>query len=197
MERGGTDELSLATRQLQAIDAWNRARRQVETRQDSPGSGRELRSELVNRREVLRREHQALIDRTHAQLQVSGALLRSTAPHRLVVVHQDADFTTRLTRELEGSPLVLSGSANNGAEGIGLAVAEQPDVVLLDDTAPLVPVEDVLADLRRFCPHAGLVVHVSESPRVGDLLRSGATMVLTRRVPTPQVVAHLRSLVLR
>lgn len=196
MHRGERDELSLATRQLQAIDAWNRARRQVEGRSQRSGPGAQVPAEPATRRAVLRRKHQALVDRTHAQLAASGAVLRSTAAHRLVVVHRDTDFATRLTQALVGAPLALSGWAVDGADGVGLAVAEQPDVVLLEESPLSVPIDEALADLRTYCPQAGLVVQVGDTQRVGDLLRSGTAMVLHRQLPVEQVVARLRALVL-
>ena len=84
---------------------------------------------------------------------------------------------------------------DNGADAVGLSVAEQPDLLLVEDALAMVPGEQVVRDVRRFCPHTVVAAQASHSGRIGPLLEAGATTVFSRQVSGPDVArAMLRLL---
>jgi hypothetical protein len=65
--------------QIDAIDAWHRARRVAEAAAQSAMNTRESRLDLNRRLEARRREQQALLERAAAQLRASGGVLAGPA----------------------------------------------------------------------------------------------------------------------
>lgn len=70
-------------------------------------------------------------------------------PRRVLIVDDDADIreVARLSLELTAGWEVLA--AGSGPEGVAMAVAEQPDAVLLDVMMPDMDGPETLALLRR------------------------------------------------
>lgn len=76
---------------------------------------------------------------------------------------------------------------DNGADAVGLVVAEQPDLVLVEDTLAMLPGLEVIREVRRFSPDTVVVAQAAYGDRVGQLLDAGATTVITRSVPPHDV----------
>jgi hypothetical protein len=186
-----TTDVELARRQLAGIEAFNTARRQAELAARAVERTREMRMDNNRRLEVLRREHLALIARAQEQLRDSGHLLRTTAPVRAVISHRQPWFVDRVRLRLEELRVVVIDQVDNGADAIGIAIAEQPDLMLLEERLLMVPGDEVVRDVRRFSPATRIGVQVSESERVGPLLEAGAHCVTTRVIPPADVVDRL------
>ncbi len=88
-------EVDVIRDQLGGIERWNRARRSSERAALATSPTREGRLDVSRRLEVLRRQHEALVDRTQDQLRDSAHTLASTAPCRAVLVHRKDGFATR------------------------------------------------------------------------------------------------------
>lgn len=188
-------EVDLTARQLDAVAAFHRARHAAEAAAGAASRSREMRMDASRRLEVLLREHEALVARSHQQLLASAGLLRTTARRRAVLAHRNAWFASKVSQALQDHGISIVATLDNGADVVGLAIAEQPDLVLVEDTLAMVPGEQVVRSVREFCPGTLVAAQVAYGDRVGALLEAGATPVFTRQVPPADVAVRLRELV--
>ena len=184
-------ELDLAAQQLRSIERFNRTRQLAESAAAAAARSREMRMDAARRIEVLRREHEALVARAHEQLRSGGHVLYGTSHRRVVLAHRNEWFVGKLADTLEEHGVVVVARLDNGADVVGLAVAEQPDLVLVEDTLAMVSGEQVVREIREFCPGTLLAAQVPHGDRVGPLLDAGAATVFTRQVPPRDVAAGL------
>lgn len=177
--RRGAQELS-AARQL-AVDAWERADRATEVA---------LRTcdELAAQREARRREHEALLCRC-AELSAGPA---EPAAVRAVLAHRDAVLRCDLAQELEEADVRVVGSFDDGADAAGTAVAEQPELVLVEDALPTMPGLAVLRRVRTLVPGAVTAAHVPDVTVAGCFVDGGVDVVLT----SPESAAEMARQVL-
>jgi CheY-like chemotaxis protein len=188
-------ELELAAQQLRAVERFNRARHMREEAAAAAARSREMRMDAARSLEVLRHQHEAVVSRTHEQLQASGELLRSIATRRAVLVHRDDWLRRRVTRSLEDHGVDVVAGTDNGADAVGVIVAEQPDLVLVEDTLSMLPGPEVIRDVRRFSPETVVTARAAYNDRVGPLLDAGAVTVFSRQAPPADVALSLLKLV--
>lgn len=186
-------ELDLAARQLQAIARFDEARGMAEAAAAAVARSREMRMDVTRSLEVLRREHDALVRRAH-DLRTAGALLRATAERRVLVAHRNEWFAGKVAHGLQDHGLLVVARVDNGADAVGIAVAEQPDLVVVEDTLAMVPGEQVVREVRGYCPDTLVAAQVAHGDRVASLLDAGASVVFTRRVPPVDVVERVVAL---
>lgn len=187
----------LVRRQLDAIEAFHRARRASEAALERLEKTREVRMDVERRRDVRRREHEALVARAHEQLRMSGELLMRPSVARAVVAYRHPWFTDKVVELLRRAGAEVLAVSDNGAEAIGMAVAEQPDLVLVEESLLMVPSEEVVRETRRYCERTVIGVQVPHSGRIGLMLDAGASTVSTRQVPPHDVVQQALALVRR
>ncbi len=187
-------ELDLAAQQLQAIARFNAARRMAESAAAAAARSREMRMDVTRSLEVLRREHDAVVRRAHEQLRVTGALLRGTPERRVVIAHRNEWFVGKVTRVLRDSGVLVVAQVDNGADAVGIAVAEQPDLLVVEDTLAMVPGEQVVREVRSYCPQTAVAAQVAYGDRVRALLQAGAGTVFTRQVPPLDAVRGMLDL---
>ncbi|MDP9460653.1 MAG: hypothetical protein M3Q22_10525 [Actinomycetota bacterium] len=72
----------------------------------------------------------------------------------------------------------------DGADAIGTAVAEQPDVLFVEDRLPSASGLEVLRAVRRLAPNTVLALHLLGDGDISRYIDAGARSVSTRRVPT-------------
>ena len=188
-------ELDLAAQQLRALEQFHRSRHMSEQAAAAAARSRELRMDSARSLEVLRRQHDAVIARSHEQLRASGQLLRSSAERRAVLAHRSEWVVGKLVSVLQQRGVCVIGSTDNGADAVGLVVAEQPDVVLVEDTLAMLGGLEVIREVRRFSPGTVVVATASYGDRIGGLLEAGATTVLTRSVPPQDLARSMLELV--
>ena len=188
-------ELDLAAQQVRAIERFNRARHLREEAAAAAARSREMRMDAARSLEVLRRQHDALVSRAHEQLAASGLLLRAVAQRRAVLAHRDDWFFRKLAQALEDHGVHVVAGTDNGADAVGLIVAEQPDLVLIEDTLSMVAGVEVIREVRRFSPKTVVTAQAAYGDRVGQLLDAGATTVFTRQIPPHDVALSLLRLV--
>jgi CheY-like chemotaxis protein len=184
--------------QLRGIDAWNRVRRareQAEQAAQAAQHSREMRMDLARRMDVIRHQQAALVARTEEQLQASGSLLRERGPARAIVVHRNEWFTERVVGELRRAGLDVVARLENGADAVGVAIAEQPDLMLVEDKLPMISGEDVIREVLRYAPFTIIGAQVSADDGLGAVLEAGAHTAFTRRVPPLEVARELSQLV--
>lgn len=182
-------ELELSARQLRGIELFNQARRIAERAAVAAAASREARLDADRRLDVVRREHEALVARADAHLHASGGLLRSRVAARAIVAHRQPWFVSKISGLLTRSGVDVVLATDNGADAVGTAVAEQCDLVVVEDTLAMLSGEHTVREIREFCPEALIVAQVASSDRTGDFLDAGATSVVTRQVPPSDIVA--------
>ena len=188
------NELDLAAQQLQAITRFNDARRMAEAAAAAVARSREMRMDVTRSLEVLRREHDAVVARAHEQLRVTGNLLRGTPERRVVIAHRNEWFVGKVAHALQDHGVLVVAKVDNGADAVGIAVAEQPDLLVVEDTLAMVPGEQVVRDVRSYCPDTLVAAQVAYGDRVGPLLHAGAAAVFTRKLPPLDAVKRMLEL---
>ena len=192
----GRSDIDLARQQLAAIDRWHEARRASQAAAERAATSRESRMDVARRLAVIRAEHKAIVERTDAQLRSSVELLQRTAPRRAIVVHRNAWFVDKVAADLALRSIDVVARMTNGAEAVGAAVAEQPDLLLVEDSLPMMSGEDVVREVRAFAPATRIAVQVAHDERIAAMLEAGAHTACTRRVPPTDVAAALADLLL-
>ncbi len=187
-------DLDLARQQLDAIDQWHAARRATLAAAERSAASRESRMDLARRTDVIRAEHRAIIDRTDAHLRTSVELLQRTSPRRAIVVHRNAWFTEKLCTDLTARRIVVVATLTNGAEAVGAVVAEQPDLLVVEDSLPMLSGENVIREVRSFAAGTLIGAQVAYEDRIATMLEAGADSAYARRVPPTTVAQGLADL---
>jgi CheY-like chemotaxis protein len=168
--------------QLAALDAWNQSRRTAECELADAGTTREGALDARRRLSAVRRETAALLARSEHALRVSGELLRTAGRPRALLVHRQEWLRTALTTALEAEGVRVLAALDDGAEGVGWAVVEQPDLLLVEELLPTVTGIEVVRRVRAFAPRTVVAVQVSHEVGVQPMLEAGAHVALPRRV---------------
>jgi CheY-like chemotaxis protein len=192
VERRPLDE-----RQLTAIERFNRARRGTQRALMLAAESRETRMDAARRLEVLRREHDALVARAQAQLRASGELLARHSTLRAVVAYRHPWFAQTLTELLQRASIEVVDRVENGADAIGIAIAEQPDLVMVGDSLLMVPGTEVVREVREYCADAVIAARASSGDLVGALLDAGADTVVSHQMRPADVVEQVLAIVRR
>ncbi len=111
---------------------------------------------------------------------------------RLLIVEDELQIRRAVRNALSGlADLILE--AATGTEGIDLAAAEQPDLIVLDLGLPDLPGIDVCREIRRWgtMPVVVLSARHSEREKV-ELLNAGADDYITKPFSTAELVARVR-----
>jgi DNA-binding NarL/FixJ family response regulator len=154
-----------------------------------------MRLDLARRMDVVRRQHETILERTAEQLQASADLLRTARRPRAVIVHRNEWFKDKVIAGLESYGIHVIGRLENGAEAVGFAVAEQPDLLLVEDKLPMINGDEVIRQVRQYAPNTLSAAQVSHDGGVATLLAAGARTAFTRRVPPDDVARDLAQLV--
>lgn len=173
-------------RQIEAVDAWIAARRERERALQAPGLTRDERMDVAREVEALRRTHDAIKGCCARGLDAQVGPLCCPAP-TAVLAHRHAWFVGKLAGLLADRGVTVLACTDNGAEALGVVVAEQPDLVLAGDRLAMVSGRALLAGARRYARGALLAVQLSD-PREADALGTDADGVFLRHHP-PVVVA--------
>lgn len=93
--------------------------------------------------------------------------------------HSDALFGLNvLIQEQPG--FVLAGEAQNAQDLLGLAETKIPDLVLLDEKLPGMPIEELVARLHALEPQPVVVVMSSDNERGRMILKAGADAFVSK-----------------
>jgi CheY-like chemotaxis protein len=188
-------EFDVTSAQLAAIDEFNKLYRLARQDAVAPKMTREGRLDADRRLDIVRREHEALVVRAQAQLSDCVAHRERVMTRRAVVAHRHAWFTEKVTTALEAEGFTVVNAGGNGADAVGTAAADQPDVVLLEDKLAMLPGEDVVRQLRTLCPGTLIAVQTEHGGLLGGFLDGGASTAFTRQVPPAEIVATLLQLI--
>jgi hypothetical protein len=190
----GQSPVALLLRQMEGIDAWNRARKSREQALQSGPLSRQDRLDAARRIDMLAHAHAIMLARASWDLAEQPTPLGDVVAHRAVVAHRHLWFVDKLSEGLEGGGVDVIGASDNGAEALGVVVAEQPDLLVLGDALVMLTAVELLSDVALFAPATLRVAQVSNSNGVGSMLDAGAQSVFTPQVPPQEVADHLLAL---
>ena len=113
---------------------------------------------------------------------------------RLLLVDDHEMLRDGLRRSLEDHGFDVVGEAADGREGVRMAVALQPDVVLMDVTMPVLDGVEATRQLRLVSPSSQVVMLTMHAD--GDVMaraiQAGAIGYLVKDCSTEEVVAAVR-----
>ncbi len=193
-DRHGQSPAALLLRQIEGIDAWNRARQSRERALRSGPGSRQDRLEAARRIDMLAHAHATVLARASSDLAEQPTPLAGVVGRRAVVAHRHLWFADKLSQGLEAGGVDVIGSSDNGAEALGVVVAEQPDLLAFGDALLMVTAVELLSEVALFAPATLRAVQVSNSNGVGLMLDTGAHSVFTQQVPPQEMADHLLAL---
>ena len=156
------------------------------------GAAREARAERERRQAVRDREQQALLARLEARR--SGGDPGCSGRPRAVVVHRAAWLRESLCQALMRSGVVVVEMHEDGAAGLGAVVAEQPDLVVVQQQLPWRDGLDVVREVRRYAPDARVAVHLDQPDAEERARDAGAHVVFRRSTRPADMVPELLAL---
>jgi hypothetical protein len=190
--RGPVELLAL---QLHAMDLWHEARRATERAADMPGLSPEARLDAGRRIDVRRREHEAMLERLAVGDDDTGCCLPTSVPTRAVVALRHIWARDSLSGKLMQRGLRVLCAPSDGAEAVGVCVAEQPDLLVVGELLAMPSGPSLISEVTRFCPRTVVVGYVRDESAVGDLLEAGAHTVCTWRMPPDDMAQTLAEIV--
>lgn len=185
---------SLLRRQLEAIDAWNVARAELPALLPVSRISREDRLDAARRHEAQDRAHAALIARLDALLAADAQPLLTDPAPRAVLVHRQEWFVRAVASALEDLGVRVLTTLSNGADAVGVLVAEQPELLLVEESLPMMSGRQVVAQAQRFAPATVLVAQVSCTADLGTFLDGGVRAAVARQVPPADVAQQMSAL---
>lgn len=188
--------VELIADQLDGLDRWHKiVHARLAAAKTAEGT-REMRLDSRRRMDALRRAQQALLSHADSRIEESRSVLNA-GPARGIIVHRSDWVRAKLALALEEHGLTVVASETDGADGLGVAVIEQPDLLIIEERLPSISGPELVRSTRELSPHTVVAAQVESVGGVGDLLDAGAMAVFSRRV-TPakmaeQVVDYLRN----
>lgn len=185
----------LISDQLQGIARWHEARRALEQAHAAVGGGqplsRETRLDLDRQMDVVRRQHEAILRCLDDELTSSPRVPRSAAGPRAVLVHRNEWFLGKVVEGLRSGGVEVIALLENGADAVGVAVAEQPDLLFVEDKLPMISGAEVIRQVTRLAPNTLAAAQVAHEAAVTEALEIGARAAFARRVPPADVARDL------
>jgi CheY-like chemotaxis protein len=142
---------------------------------------REQRMDATRLLEILERQREVISAHTPTE-PVEGQ-------GRAVVAHRNPWFRGKLAAALLACGVLVVAETEDGADAIGLCVAEVPDVLVVEDLLARLPGIDVVRRVRELVPGVRAVAQVAYEDGIAPMHAAGATAALTRRVPPEELAA--------
>ncbi len=112
-----------------------------------------------------------------------------------MIAHRQEWFVNQVTQALEKHSITVIAATDNGAEALGTVVAEQPDILLVEDKLAMITGAELVAEAALFAPHAVVAAQVRDNDGVGRMLNAGARNAFARQVPPTDVADTLAEMV--
>lgn len=97
------------------------------------------RGDRHRQRDVMRREHQAIVSQCDDQPRVAGQTLFERLVPRVVIAHRSVWFVDKVASVLWEHGVSVVARVDNRVEAVGAVVAEQPDALLVEHSFPRFP----------------------------------------------------------
>lgn len=174
----------LVAMQLSGIAAFHRL--------TQPGqhllTSREQRMDATRAGDVAACVHAALVERTGLGLTGAGQPLCWPSPPRAVLAVRHEWFRDMMSAALVKRGIEVVAQPDNGAEALGIVIAEQPDLLLTQDKMAMLSGLELVQLVRQCAPATLSVGQVSYADEIGPMIDAGAVTACTRRM-TPNDVA--------
>lgn len=182
-----TQVQSKRSRRESAVQSWREARATELLGIDPSLLTREQRMDLDRRAQVLDRVEEVVASRLMHEEPVA------TGP-RVVLAHRQEWFGGKLRAALVERGVEVLDVVVDGADAVGIAIAEQPDLVLIEAVLARMSGIEVLRDLQRFAPGTLCVAQVAHQDGVRAMTEAGAAAAWTRKVSPAQVADDMVAL---
>ena len=112
---------------------------------------------------------------------------------RVLVVDDTESVRILLKRALPTHGFDVIAEAKNATEGIEMAKAEQPDVIVLDMQMPDITGAEAIAPLKAEAPNARIVIYSSEEERLirKRVIDLGADTFVDKMAPIREMAAEI------
>ncbi len=117
--------------------------------------------------------------------------LRWPLPRRAVVAHRQEWFVSQTTAALREHGITAVAATDNGADALGFVVAEQPDLLLVEDKLVMLSGIELVAEAAIFAPHTIVAAQVRNNDDVASMLDAGARLAFARQVPPADMAKAL------
>ena len=184
-------QLELLQDQLRGMAAWHAANRVAAER--AQAASREMRMDVNRRMQALRRANKELQARAAALVAESEAALTTA---RAVVVHRNEWAASTIVSRLEERGVRVLARMDDGADGLGALIAEQPELLVVEESLPSIPGAELVRWARRVAPLTAVAVQVAYGDDVARMVEAGASAVFTRQVPPVELADELADLLL-
>jgi DNA-binding response OmpR family regulator len=108
-----------------------------------------------------------------------------------VLAHRNEWLSGKVSSRLQQRGVLVVGVFRDGADAAGTIVAEQPELVFLEDRLPSLTGGDLLRRVRDFSPLSVIGAQVEDSRGIAPLIDLGAHAVFTRRIPPLEIADQL------
>lgn len=169
-----------------AVQAFQRDRERPIEVEPGNGAAREARQEHERRLAVRERELTALLQTRQRPDDGSPCA---------VVLHRQPWTRSALCAELARAGVVVVADLDDGAAGLGTVVAEQPDLLVVEQQLPWVDGLAVVREVRRYSPATRIAVHLDLPGAEAAALEAGADAVFVRATRAQDIVPRLLGLV--
>jgi two-component system, NarL family, response regulator DegU len=141
---------------------------------------------------------QSGVDRNHVTTAVhesTHALGTNRQAIRLLLVDDHRMLREGLRRSMETYGFVVVGEASDGEEGVRMAQALLPDVVLMDVTMPVLDGVEACRRIRQNCRNTRVVMLTMHADRqvISNAMRFGASGYLVKDSSTDEVAEAIRA----
>ena len=137
------------------------------------------------------------IDRVMSTLasSVNSSGLPLQRPIRLLLVDDHRMLREGLRRSMETYGFTVVGESSDGEEGVRMARALEPDVVLMDVTMPVLDGVEATRRIRQSCPGTRVVMLTMHADRevLAKAIRVGASGYLVKDASTDEVAEAVRA----
>ncbi|MCW2544344.1 MAG: hypothetical protein JWM40_1896 [Frankiales bacterium] len=175
--------------QLAGVTAWRHAVELRAAAELAHQGSREGRLEASRRLQALRRADAMVAAWTDRAAQGTG--------RRAVVAHRQDWVREKLSLSLSDHDIDVLTAVEDGAEALGVTIAAQPELVILESRLPSLLAVDLVRDIRTFAPGTLIAAQVESDQEVASLVDAGARALFGRQVrPTQlaeQVADYLRT----
>lgn len=154
-------------------------------------ASREMQMDRTRRRTALQAEHAALVGHARRRLADSEHVLGRPPRLRAVLAHRGDWFREKVAAALSRAGVVVVSEVADGAEAVGVIVAEQPELALVEELLPSYGGREIVYRLRRGAPHTRLAVQVAHNSTLGQFADADAAAVFTRQLTPDQVADQL------